>query len=63
MSEFEKQKYTIATQLKSLCAHCDNHIVHSCKLQTIASEIKRLQGVPLIINDRFSGMLFTPSPK
>ncbi|MBI2607222.1 MAG: hypothetical protein HYW51_00090 [Candidatus Doudnabacteria bacterium] len=62
MSEFEKQKSTIARQLQSLCAHCDNGILHSCRLQTLALEVKRLKGIPLIVNDRFSGMLFTRTP-
>lgn len=59
MSEFEKQKVSIATQLKSLCAHCTNEISHSCKLQNLAAEIVSLSGVPLIVNDRFNGLLMT----
>jgi len=58
MSEFEKQKMSIARQLTSLCAHCKNDISHSCKLKTLASEISSLSGVPLIVNDRFDGLLF-----
>lgn len=57
MSEFEKQKYTVISQIKGLCAHCANEVSHNCKLQTIVSEITSLSGVPLIVNDRFNGLL------
>jgi len=57
MSELEKQKYTIIAQLKGLCAHCSNEVHHNCKLQTIVSEVSSLSGVPLIVNDRFNGLL------
>lgn len=58
MSEFEKQKISIASQLISLCAHCKNDVSHNCKLKTMALEINNLSGVPLIVNDRFNGLLF-----
>jgi hypothetical protein len=56
MSEFEKQKFTIIRQLKSLCAHCTNEVNHICKLQKIVSDVTGLSGVPLIVNDRFNGL-------
>jgi hypothetical protein len=59
MSEFEKQKVSIASQLRGLCAHCSNEISHSCRLQHLAAEIASLSGVPLIVNDRFNGLLMT----
>lgn len=59
MSEFEKQKIAALRELKSLCAHCSNELRHTCKVQILASEVKQLSGVPLIVNDRFSGLLFT----
>ena len=59
MSEFEKQKYTIISQLKGLCAHCANEVHHSCRLQNIVSEVADLSGVPLIVNNRFNGLLMT----
>lgn len=59
MSEFEKQKVSIAAQLKGLCAHCANEVSHTCKLQHLAAEIASLSGVPLIVNDRFNGLLMT----
>ena len=59
MSEFEKQKYNIARELKGLCAHCANEIVHDCKIRSLAEQINNLSGVPLIVNDRFNGLLFT----
>ncbi len=57
MSEFEKQKYTVINQLKGLCAHCANEVTHSCKLQHMVHELNSLSGVPLIVNDRFTGLL------
>ena len=59
MSEFEQQKYTVIRQLKSLCAHCANDINHSCRLQSMVSELATLTGVPLIVNDRFNGLLIS----
>ena len=59
MSEFEKQKNTIVSQIKGLCAHCANDVVHTCKLQNLAQEVNSLSGVPLIVNNRFTGLLFT----
>jgi len=59
MSEFEKQKKNIEHQLKSLCAHCSNDINHDCKIQKIVTEVLSLNGVPLIVNSRFNGLLFT----
>ena len=58
MSEFEKQKVTIISQLKSLCAHCKNNIRHSCRMESITFEVEKLNGVPLIVNDRFNGVFF-----
>jgi hypothetical protein len=63
MSEFEKQKYTVISQLKGLCAHCANEVNHNCKLQAIVSEVANLSGVPLIVNDRFNGLLMPASSK
>lgn len=59
MSEFEKQKTNIASQLKSLCAHCANDVAHTCKIRSLAEQVVSLSGVPLIVNDRFNGLLFT----
>lgn len=59
MSELEKQKTTIISQLKGLCAHCANDVRHDCKLQAIALEVAGLSGVPLIVNDRFNGLLIS----
>lgn len=59
MSEFEKTKVNIADQLRGLCAHCANGIEHSCRIQNLADQVSNLSGVPLIVNDRFNGLLFT----
>jgi hypothetical protein len=59
MSEFEKKKNIISEQIKGLCAHCSNGVPHNCRVQSIAEEVSRLSGVPLIVNDRFSGLLFS----
>lgn len=59
MSEFEKEKKNIAVQLKKLCAHCANEVEHNCKIRNLAEQVTGLSGVPLIVNDRFNGLLFT----
>jgi hypothetical protein len=57
MSEFEKQKFTAIRALKGLCAHCMNGVEHNCRLQNLVSEVATLSGIPLIVNDRFKGLL------
>ena len=57
MSEFEKQKFDAISQLQNLCAHCMNEVQHKCRIQGIVSELQGLTGVPLIVNDRFNGLL------
>ncbi len=57
MSEFELKKVTISNQIRGLCAHCSSGVDHKCKVQTLAEEVAKLNGVPLIVNDRFSGLL------
>ncbi|HEX5430000.1 MAG TPA: hypothetical protein VFX17_02915 [Patescibacteria group bacterium] len=59
MSEFEQQKTDLASQVRGLCAHCSNGVDHSCKIKTLAEQITSLSGVPLIVNNRFNGLLFT----
>jgi len=59
MSEFEKQKFTVISQIRALCAHCANEVNHNCRLQAIVSEVTKLSGVPLIVNDRFNGLLLS----
>ena len=58
MSEFEKQKNEVKSKLRQLCAHCSNEAVHSCKLNSLLLEVDSLSGVPLVVNDRFKGVLF-----
>lgn len=57
MSEFEKQKVNITNQIKGLCAHCATGSQHKCRVQSLAEEVAKLSGVPLMVNDRFSGLL------
>ncbi len=59
MSEFEQKKINITNQIKGLCAHCANGVQHECKIQSIAEEVSKLSGVPLMVNDRFNGLLFS----
>jgi hypothetical protein len=59
MSEFEKTKLNIAEQIRGLCAHCSNNVQHSCKIDMLAKQVSQISGVPLIVNDRFNGILFT----
>jgi GAF domain-containing protein len=60
MSELQKQKLNILTQLKGLCAHCatDSGRSHNCPVQQISARIQSLRGVPLIVNNEFKGVLW-----
>ncbi len=60
MSELEKTKLSIVSQLRGLCAHCvtQNRKQHICPVQQIALRVKHLQGVPLVVNSQFKGMLW-----
>ena len=58
MSELEISKKNIVSQLKGLCAHCQNGKKHSCPMQTIARQVKSISGVPLIVNNEFRGVLW-----
>ncbi len=57
MSEFEKRKASITNQIKGLCAHCSSGVPHNCRVQSIAEDVAKLSGVPLIVNDSFRGLL------
>jgi hypothetical protein len=61
MSEFEKQKSSVVNQLRGLCAHCANDVEHTCRIQRLVTEVSTLSGVPLIVNDRFKGLLMPAS--
>jgi hypothetical protein len=60
MSELQKQKLNILTQLRGLCAHCSCGSIrpHNCPVQEISARIAALRGVPLIVNNQFKGVLF-----
>ncbi len=60
MSELQKIKQNIVTQLSGLCAHCASGTgrPHSCPVQEISARVRCLRGVPLIVNSEFRGVLF-----
>jgi hypothetical protein len=60
MSELQKQKLNILSQLRGLCAHCscDSTRPHNCPVQGISARIQALRGVPLIVNSQFKGVLW-----
>jgi hypothetical protein len=60
MSEMQKIKQNIVSQLSGLCAHCatGSRANHSCPVQEISARIQSLRGVPLIVNSQFKGVLF-----
>ena len=61
MQELELKKKNIVSQLKRLCAHCStgSNRPHHCPVQTIASQIRAIHGVPLIVNNEFKGVVCT----
>lgn len=58
MSDLELSKNKIILQLQKICAHCATGRTHDCPLQTIASQVKSISGVPLIVNNEFRGVLW-----
>jgi hypothetical protein len=60
MPEIEKIKQAINQNMHRLCAHCaSGNASHSCPLQKIFREVSSLQGVPLMVNGEFRGMIIS----
>ncbi len=61
MNEMLKLKRNIASQLKRLCAHCStgSQKPHYCPAEELTARVEALQGVPLIVNSEFKGVLFS----
>lgn len=60
MSEIQKQKLNIISQLRGLCAHCScgRNKEHRCPVKEISLRVELLKGVPLIVNSEFKGVLW-----
>ncbi len=58
MSELEKTKNFIVQNMHKLCAHCMTGTPHDCPIQKISQEVLDIQGVPLIVNAEFKGVIF-----
>ncbi len=58
MSDLELSKNRILRQLRKLCAHCATGREHRCPMQTIVEQVQSIQGVPLIVNNEFCGVLW-----
>ncbi len=58
MSDLELSKSRILRQLRGLCAHCANAREHACPIQRIAIQVKAINGIPLIVNSEFRGVLW-----
>ena len=60
MSEAQKTKQNIISQLRRLCAHCSTSQTrsHVCPVQQIALRVQHLRDVPLVVNSQFKGMLW-----
>jgi hypothetical protein len=60
MSEIQQKKLNIISELRTLCAHCatSNNKEHNCPIKQIALKVQYLQGVPLVVNSKFKGMLW-----
>lgn len=59
MSQLELTKQNILSQLRKLCAHCNNgsSIPHRCAVKELAVRVQAIRGVPLMVNDEFRGVL------
>jgi len=60
MSELQKIKHDIMSQLQGLCAHCasNSNRQHRCPVREISLRVQSLRGVPLIVNSQFKGVLW-----
>lgn len=60
MSELQKMKIQIVSQLRGLCAHCalDPRREHVCPVREISARVESLRGVPLMVNNEFKGVLW-----
>ena len=60
MSEMQKAKLNILSELKRLCAHCacGASKSHRCPVRDIAASVQHLNGVPLMVNSEFKGVLW-----
>lgn len=61
MSEIQKIKFNIVNQLHSLCAHCSTGrtVPHRCPVREISARVQAINGVPLIVNSEFKGVLWS----
>jgi hypothetical protein len=61
MSELQKIKFNILSQLQGLCAHCTTQstIAHRCPVREISARVQAMRGIPLIVNSEFKGVLFS----
>lgn len=59
MSDLELTKKEIITKLRMLCAHCASGRKHTCSVQRISLQVKAFNGVPLIVNNEFRGVIYT----
>lgn len=41
-----------------LCAHCGSGMTHACPLADIETRIKQIQGIPLMVNNEFKGVVW-----
>ncbi|TSA44856.1 hypothetical protein D4R52_03590 [bacterium] len=61
MTKLDQTKFEAINLLKNLCARCKNNEEHSCPVRRVAQEIKKIDGIPVIVNDRLCHVVFTPS--
>lgn len=59
MTQLEKKKYNAIDNLRSLCARCSSGDQHSCKVSEVISEIEKLNGVPVIVNEQLRHVVFS----
>jgi hypothetical protein len=61
MPEHEIKKNFIISQLRTLCAHCvsKSTLPHRCPVKELSLRVESLQGVPLIVNSEFKGLLWS----
>ena len=59
MSELQKIKRQIVSQLHLLCAHCatGSSRPHRCPIRDLTSKVDAINGIPLMVGGQFKGVL------
>lgn len=58
MTHLEQIKIEAVNLLQNLCARCKSGENHNCPVGHLKKEIKKIQGIPVIVNDQLYHVMF-----